>query len=59
VALTGDVTGSATSADNKTLTITTTVADNSHNHSIDNVTGLNSRLEDVDTEIGNVFNYCA
>ena len=49
VTLNGDVSGtaSATLADlaSNTITITTTVSDNSHNHSIANVSGLQSSLD--------------
>jgi hypothetical protein len=49
VTLDGDVSGtaSATLADlaSNTITITTTVSDNSHNHSIANVSGLQSSLD--------------
>jgi hypothetical protein len=49
VVLTGDVTGSSnvtlTDLSNGSLTITTTVADDSHNHTISNVDGLQASLD--------------
>lgn len=43
--LTGDVSGSATFTDLGNATLTATVADNSHAHTIENVTGLQAALD--------------
>ena len=45
ITLTGDVSGSATITDLSNTTITVTVADDSHNHVISNVDGLQSALD--------------
>jgi hypothetical protein len=45
VTLTGDVTGTATVAADGSITVTTTVVDNSHNHTISNVDGLQEVLD--------------
>lgn len=45
IQLTGDVTGSVSSDFSGTITIDTTVTDDSHNHVIDNVDGLQSALD--------------
>lgn len=45
IAFTGDVTGSVVFDGSANVTITTTVADNSHNHTIDNITGLQTALD--------------
>jgi hypothetical protein len=45
ITLTGGVTGSAQMIDLGSVTITTTVADNSHNHTIANITGLQAELD--------------
>lgn len=45
IKLTGDVTGSVSSDFSGTITINTTVTDDSHNHVIDNVDGLQSALD--------------
>jgi hypothetical protein len=59
VTLEGDVSGtaSATLADlaSNTITITTTVSDNSHNHSIANVSGLQSSLDAKYDKTGGVI----
>lgn len=44
ISLTGDVTGSASIRGDANASITATVADNSHDHTIDNVTGMQSAL---------------
>lgn len=45
ISLSGDVTGSTTFDGSANATITATVADNSHNHTIANVTGLQDALD--------------
>ena len=45
ISLSGDVTGSSSFDGSKNVSITATVADNSHNHTISNVTGLQSALD--------------
>lgn len=45
ITLTGDATGSVSFDGSANVTITTTVADNSHNHTIANVTGLQTALD--------------
>jgi len=45
VTLTGDVTGSATMTNLGNISITTTVADDSHNHVISNIDGLQTALD--------------
>jgi hypothetical protein len=45
ITLTGDVTGSATMTNLGNVSITTTVADDSHNHVISNVDGLQTALD--------------
>jgi hypothetical protein len=45
IALSGDVTGSASFDGSANATITATVADNSHNHTIANITGLQTALD--------------
>lgn len=45
ITLSGDVSGSATMTNLANVTITTTVADNSHDHTISNVTGLQGALD--------------
>ena len=47
LALSGDVTGSATFDGSANSTITATVADNSHNHTIANVTNLQTTLDSM------------
>lgn len=44
ISLTGDVTGSASIRGDANASITATVANNSHDHTIDNVTGMQSAL---------------
>ncbi len=51
ITLIGDVTGSAQMVDLGSVTITCTVADDSHNHSIANITGLQAAL---DSKLGGV-----
>jgi hypothetical protein len=45
LSLSGDVTGSVVVDNNNNVTLTTTVIDNSHNHTISNVTGLQAALD--------------
>lgn len=45
ITLSGDVTGSASFNGNANITITATVADDSHNHTISNVDGLQTALD--------------
>jgi len=45
IALSGDVTGSTSFDGSQNVTITATVADNSHNHTIANVSGLQTALD--------------
>lgn len=45
LALTGDVTGSASFDGSANASITATVADNSHNHTISNITGLQTEID--------------
>lgn len=55
VTLTGDVSGSATGVDGGgDVSITTTVADDSHNHTIANVDGLQTTLDNMLTSSGNI-----
>ncbi|ABR33110.1 hypothetical protein [Clostridium beijerinckii] len=51
IALAGDVTGSADFDGSRNISITTTVADDSHNHIIANVDGLQSALNAIDTQL--------
>ena len=52
IALSGDVSGSASFNGGSNVTITATVADDSHNHVISNVDGLQSALNGIDSKIG-------
>jgi hypothetical protein len=53
IALTGDVTGTATFDSNGNLSLTTTVADDSHNHIISNVDGLQTALDNKSDDTHN------
>jgi hypothetical protein len=48
VALTGDVSGSVAFDGTANVAITTTVADDSHNHIINNVDGLQDALDNIE-----------
>ena len=48
IILTGDVTGTASFQGDTNATITTTVANNSHNHTIANITGLQTELTRIE-----------
>lgn len=50
ISLTGDATGSVEFDGSKDASIEVTVADNSHAHTIENVTGLETRLTTIETE---------
>lgn len=56
IALAGDVTGSANFDGSGNISITTTVADDSHNHIIANVDGLQSALDVIDTHLSDLTN---
>lgn len=56
IALAGDVTGSANFDGSGNISITTTVADDSHNHIIANVDGLQSALDVIDTHLSEKVN---
>ncbi|NRT77635.1 hypothetical protein [Clostridium beijerinckii] len=56
IALAGDVTGSANFDGSGNISITTTVADDSHNHIIANVDGLQSALDVIDTHLSELAN---
>ncbi|GEP65801.1 hypothetical protein CBE01nite_35690 [Clostridium beijerinckii] len=56
IALAGDVTGSANFDGSGNISITTTVADDSHNHIIANVDGLQSALDVIDTHLSDLAN---
>lgn len=62
IALAGDVTGSANFDGSGNISITATVADDSHNHIIANVDGLQSALDSIDTHLSELTNdriyYC-
>ena len=52
IALSGDVTGSAVFDGGSNITITATVVDDSHNHVISNVDGLQAALDEKETPVG-------
>lgn len=52
ISLTGDVTGSVSFDGSANVTITATVADDSHNHTIENITGLQNELNSKETPAG-------
>ncbi|NSB16753.1 hypothetical protein [Clostridium beijerinckii] len=54
IALAGDVTGSANFDGSGNISITATVADDSHNHIIANVDGLQSALDVIDTQLSDM-----
>lgn len=59
VTLTGDVTGTATFDSNGNVSIAATVVDDSHNHIIDNVDGLQDALDGIGTDISNLVDEVA
>ena len=56
ITLAGDASGSATMTDLGSATLTVTIADDSHNHVISNVDGLQSALDDLTPTSNDTFN---
>ena len=54
IALTGDVTGNINFDGSADVSIVTIIVDNSHNHTIANVTGLQTELDSINTSLGDI-----